>query len=314
MSIKIQELDQQQYKGLMGNIGASNVPLWLIPELTSCYKNKLMLSAYRGKELVGVWIVPLIKIGDQIMARREYRYFPYSSPFLLESDNIKRRGVSCKLFKYLTSIVDDVNLPFDPEFKELSTIQGQGAFVEWRHTHILSKSIKYEEMRRDVRNHIKSAKQLVRTKIDSDYSKFNFTQAIKGSQGERMARRKSAVNLVKNGNAKIITAYMGSNVCGGILLAVDQATAYMIHSWKSSDAPRGTVSLLISEAVDWALKVKKLKQFDFEGSIIQDIDYYFSGFNCEIRPYGHVFWSKKKRSLYEMMERSANIPGRLLED
>ena len=56
----------------------------------------------------------------------------------------------------------------------------------------------------------------------------------------------------------------------------------MMHSWQLEDTPRGTISKLIFEAVRWTFDVKKLKVFDFEGSVINNIDYFFCGFNANI--------------------------------
>ncbi len=287
--------------------------MWLIPELTMCYKNKILLSAFRGNSLAGIWAVPLADAGERKTARREYRFLPYSSPYLFEKNNLKRREVAYKLLEYLTNNCDDINLPFDPEFKEFAPIQSLGAFVEWRHTHILERPLEYGKMSSKLRNHIKNAKKLIRIEIGADYSKFDFDQAIKGSKEERSARQKSSVNLIKNGHAKTISAYQDKKPCAGIFIATDSDTAYMMHSWQSNVAPRGTTSALIVEGANWALKKKHLKKFDFEGSLLQKVDYYYSGFNCKIVPYGHVFWSKEKKSLYKMIEKSINIPERLIK-
>lgn len=310
MSVQIQKLSQKEYETLLSN--ARNISLWLMPKLTTCYKDKMLLSAYRGNQLVGIWVIPLITKEGRKIARREYRYLPYSSPYLFEEDNLRRRDVTYELFKYLTNNCTDVNLPFDPRFKEFAPIQGLGAFVEWRHTHILGNPIEYQQISSRLRNHIKNARKLIQVEINTDYSKFNFEQAIIGLRKEQLARQKSAINLIKNGHAKIVSAYLGNKICGGIFIATDSVAAYMMHSWQSNDAPRGTMSALILEGTNWALKKQYLKQYDFEGSLLQKVDYYYSGFNCKIESYGHVFWSKEKETLHKMIEESINIPERLL--
>ena len=158
----------------------------------------------------------------------------------------------------------------------------------------------------------KNANKSLKIEIGDDYSKFNFEQAVKGSKEEKIARKKSAINLIKNGHAKIITAYKKNKMCAGIFIATDNSTAYIMHSWQSDDAPRGTMSALICKGATWAFKEKCSKRYDFEGSIIQNVDYYYSGFNCKIESYGYVFWSTEKKSFDKMIEKSINIPERLL--
>lgn len=309
MRIQINELNQKEYEKLLGNW--SDLPLWLQPKLISCYKNKMLLVAYRGNFLVGVWVVPLIITNKRRMARREYRFFPYSSPYLFDNDNLKKREIVYELFKYLTNKCDDINLPFDPTFKEFAPIQSLGAFVEWRHTHITNRPIEYQKISSRLRNHIKNARKLSKIKLFNDYTNFDFDKAIKGSKKEQDARQKSAINLLKNDNAKIVSAYLENKVCAGIFIAIDSTTAIMMHSWQSCDAPRGVLSALILGGIDWALTKQNLKRYDFEGSILQNVDYYYSGFNCEIESYGHVFWSKNKLFLHEMIDKSINISERL---
>ena len=311
MSIQIRKLNHGEYEKLLNN--ESGLPIWLLPKLATCYEKIIFLSAYRGNRLVGVWLVPLVIEGRRKMARRKYRCFPYSSPYLTEGDNLKRRSVVYKLFEYLTNYCDDINLPFAPEFKEFAPIQGLGGFVEWRHTHILKNPIEYRKLSSKLRNHIRNARRLIRIEMNDDSAGFNFEEAIKGPRTERLARKKSAINLLENNHAKIFSAYLRDKKCGGILIATDSTSAYIMHSWRSKDAPRGTVSALIFEGADWALGEKRLKRYDFEGSILQKVDYYYSGFNCKIAPYGHVFWSKDKESLHGMIEKAMNIPERLIK-
>jgi hypothetical protein len=311
MSIQIREVKQIDYESLAVNF-EKEIPLWLLPKFITCYKEKMLLVAYRGNRLVGLWVVPISITEGQKIAQREYRYLPYSSPYLFEQDNLKRREVVYGLFKYLTENCNKINLPFDPGFKDFAPIQGLGALVEWRHTHVIKAPFEYQKMSSRLRNHIRSAKKLVKIEFSKDQSKFNFDEAIKGLKKEQQARRELAINLLRNNQAIIVTAYKKKKICSGILIALDANTAYMLHSWQAVDAPRGTVSALILEAVNWAISEKRVKQYDFEGSVLQKIDYYYSGFNCEISPYGHVFWSKDQDELFGLIQKSINIPGRLI--
>lgn len=306
MSICIQKYNQNQLKQLLQN---TEVPLWLGPEALNCYQNKIILVAWRGKRLAGLWLAPLIKQNGEIIAKREYRFLPYASPILFESDNLKRREVIYELFEYLIAESKMISLPFDPSFKDFATIQGLGAFVEWRHTHVLAQPINLADVSSRLRNHIRKAQAIITVK-SGQRSNFNFEQAIKGLPDEIVKRKKFATELMRNGNGRVIAAYIDEKVCAEILIATDSHSAYMIHSWQDKDAPRGTVSALIIEGVKWAFEERGLKQYDFEGSVLQGVDYYYSGFNCEITPYGYVYWSRRRDDIYKMIDKSIDIPGR----
>lgn len=306
MNIKIRDVDQREYQSLAVNWG-KKLPLWLLPQLITCYQDKKCLIAFRGNRPVGIWVVPM----ERKIARRRFRHFPYASPFLADQDNLKRRQVIYELMRYLTENCVEINLPFDPDFTDLASAQGLGAFVEWRHTHVLKNPLEYQNMPSRLRNHIKNAKKFVRIASGFDQDQFNFNAAIKGTKEERQARKENAVNMLKNRQAIIFSALKNKKLCGGILISFDSDNAYLMHSWQAKGAPRGTMSTLIYEGANWMLTEKLLHQFDFEGSVFQEIDYYYCGFNAEIRPYGHVFWSNEKDKLFTMVEKSINIPGRL---
>jgi hypothetical protein len=306
MNINVREIDQSEFQSLTTSWG-KKLPLWLLAKLVTCYQDKKCLIAHRGNCLVGIWVVPM----ERKIARRQFRHFPYASPFLVEQDNLKRREVMHELLKYLTGNCVEINLPFDPDFTDLAPVQGMGAFVEWRHTHVLKNPLEYQKMPSRLRNHIKNAKKFIRIVSGFNQDQFNFDAAIRGTKEEQQARKENAVNMLSNRQAIIFSAFKNKKLCGGILIAFDSDNAYLMHSWQTKDAPRGTVSTLIYEGANWILTEKLLHQFDFEGSVFQQIDYYYCGFNAQIRPYGHVFWSKEKDGLFTMVEKSINIPGRM---
>ncbi|MFA5025740.1 MAG: hypothetical protein WC503_04505 [Candidatus Shapirobacteria bacterium] len=311
MSILIEEVDFETYSKKVGYLDGI-LPLWLSPKFVTAYKEKILLLATNGKEVKGVWVIPITSQDGLKIAKRNYRFFPYSSPIFFDKDNLKRRDMAEKFFEYVGSKCESIYLPLAPDFKDMATIQEQGALIEWRHTHIMSNPIDDSQIDSRLRNHIKNAKNYIEISIEKSPNNFNFELAIKGGADEQKERRESAINLLSNKQAVIVTAKKDGKLCAGILLAYDEKTAYMMHSWQMEGAPRGTISYLIYESINWTFKVGKLKYFDFEGSVIQNIDYFFGGFNAEIVPYGFIHWSHDKNKLHNLIDRSINIEGRLL--
>ncbi len=313
MAVNIREVSMSVYSRLVGTHQLS-LPLWLLPELIGCYEEKLIIVGTVGNELRAIWVVPITIQNEVKVAKRSYRFLPYASPFILENDNLKRREIVGQLFDYIISKSGSVYLPMSPEFTDLPIIQSRGALVEWRHTHRLSQSLEFERIDSRLRNHIRFANNNIKTIIADNINNFKFEVAIKGNSEELSKRKASSINIFNKGQAIIISAKDNNGLCGGVFLAFDNQTVYLMHSWQNEDSPRGTISKLIFEAINWTFKVKKMKYFDFEGSVINNIDYFFSGFNANIVPYGFIHWSASKAELDNLIERSLKIDGRVIYD
>ena len=78
------------------------IPYWLNTKFTDhSYSKKLYLISMKGKKINGFWIVPIVNDKNGIIAKRDFRFFPYASPYILETDNLKRRKVSYDFFSFL---------------------------------------------------------------------------------------------------------------------------------------------------------------------------------------------------------------------
>lgn len=311
MSILIKSVNTKDYLNITKHLD-NEIPIWLSPKFIGVYKEKIILLALKADKIIGIWIIPLIIQDGLKFARRQYRFFPYSSPVIFESDNLKRRMITDKFFECMCKKCNLVSLPMSPNFKDLAILQGHQVFIEWRHTYILSHPIDISKIDSRLRNHIKSAQKSIQVCIGEKSNYFNFNIAIKGNLEEKKQRKKLALNLLKNRQAIIIAAKTGKKICAGIFLAFDKETVYFLHSWQEEKTPRGTISNLIFEAINWAFNTKKMKYFDFEGSVIQSIDYFFCGFNADIVPYAYLHWTKDKTKFYSLINKSINIEGRLI--
>ncbi|MDD4937405.1 MAG: hypothetical protein PHX34_00075 [Candidatus Shapirobacteria bacterium] len=310
MSLSIKEVSLNEYTDTAHLF--KNIPLWADPKIISCYKNKLILVVNEGTEIRGVWVIPFIQNNGIKIAKRNFRFLPYSSPYILEKDNLKRREIVDVFIKYATQVFNSIYLPFDMDFFDFSPIQARGALVEWRHNHVLTEVIDLKRINSRLRNHIRSSQKSVKILIDDNLDNFNFDIAIKGSDEEKEQRKQLAIDLINQNKAIIISAKNKQKICAGVLMSFDDRTSYLMHSWQLQNTPRGTISNLIFEASKWTFEEKHLKYFDFEGSVIQKIDYFFDGFNAKITPYGFVHWSTDEKNLYNLINKSINIDGRLI--
>jgi len=168
---------------------------------------------------------------------------------------------------------------------------------------------------RRLRNHINSAEKNIRVTVGDSIENFNFDKAIRGSDDEVEKRRSLAEKLWAEEKGFILSARNHKDeLVAGIFILFDYECGYMLHTWQIPDAPRGSVALLIKAAIEYTLNTKNLKRFDLEGSVIQNVDYFFSGFNGTILPYGFIHWSREETKLVDLVLESRNIEGRKYDD
>lgn len=79
----------------------------------------------------------------------------------------------------------------------------------------------------------------------------------------------------------------------GLLMAHDEKTAYFLSSGLAlTEQDRGCLYLLIWQALQYA--AGKVKAFDFEGSMVQEIECVFRSFGGELVPHHKVFKAENK--------------------
>lgn len=308
----IKELELNDCKELIVKKGI-HMPLWASPETTSYYESRKFLTVWKGDELKGIFTVPYMTRNDKLMVNRKFRFFPYVTPVIFENDNIKRREVVYELFKYLVNNFDEISLPMFPEFKDIAPIQSLGIFAEYWHTHTLKEKLTYNNVPSKLKNHISKAELEIDVVIDKKYETYLYNKAIKGPENEIEIRTKSGINIIKNDKGYFVRGYdkISGKEMGSIMIAYDNKWAYLLHSWRDNEAPRGIIPLLIMKATEVCFDDLNIKVFDFEGAVIQDIDVFFSGFNADITPYAYLYWAKDKTRFDELLHFSINIPGRL---
>lgn len=311
----IKELKSEEFEDLV-NKKNIDLPLWANPQITIYYELRKFLTIWKGDELKGIFVVPVMIRNNKYMVNRKFRFFPYVTPIIFEKDNVKRREIVFEFFKYLVENFDEISLPMFPEFKDIAPIQSLSIFAEYWHTHVLQNKLELNNVSSKLRNHINKAELEIEIKIDDDYSTYLYNRAIKGPENEIEIRSKSGINIIKKGKGffiRGINKITGMEV-GAIMVAYDSKWAYLLHSWRDEMAPRGIIPLLIMKATEICFDTLKVETFDFEGAVIQDIDVFFSGFNATIVPYAYLYWAKDKARFYELLNYSINIPGRLYDE
>ena len=305
-------ISSEEYEEDLRNI--SDIPVWIDPISIRIYENKEIIKILLDNEPLAYYVVPFYYKDGKKWAERKYRYFAYLSPFFVKKfPNKKRKEAIYLIFNYIFSNYDYMYMPLHPSFTEISAIQGMGAFMESRHTHVLRNVMNLDELDSKLRNNIKSASKKLKITIDYDQAKFDFDIAIHGTKEEQECRKKNALNLLKHHKAIIFTGYYEGKPIIGNMVTFDNEWVYGLHAWQVDKVPRGSGPYIIYSISKWAFEEKGLKYFDFEGSVMQSIDNYFCNFNAEQIIYPYIHFGKTKKELDELIEISRNIDGRLFK-
>ena len=304
----IESITKDEYLEILNNNNIAT-PIYADQEAIDIYSNKEIIKVVKNDCTLAVFLVPI----DNNGIRREYRFFPYVNPiFINNENNYSKKKILKKIFNYLFNKYDYCFIPLHPSFKMISAIQSEGGFVEMRHTHVTDKIISLDNVPAKLRNHIRNALKQVDVVIGRDYKDYDFNLAIKGDKDEIIKRSNLTKKLIDNGKGLVIKGVVDGKVNAGIICIYDNDWGYLLHSYQDKTI-RGIIPLLILKANEYLFDEIGIEYFDFEGSVIDEIDDFFSSFNVNIVNYPYIIESKSKNKFYGLISRSMNIEGRINE-
>lgn len=304
----IESISKNEYLEILKNNNI-DVPIYASKEAIDIYSNKEIIKVAKNDCPLAVFLVPI----DNNGIRREYRFFPYINPiFISNENNYSKKKILKMIFNYLFDKYDYCFIPLHPSFKLISAIQSEGGFVEMRHTHVTDKKMTLYSVPTKLRNHIRNAMKQVEIIIEYDYTNYDFNAAIKGMNEEIIKRSALAKKIIDNKKGLVIKGIVDGKIKAGIICIYDKEWAYLLHSYQDKTI-RGIIPLLILKANEYLFDEIGIKHFDFEGSVIDEIDDFFSSFNVNIVNYPYIIESKSKEKFYELINRSMNIEGRIKE-
>ena len=303
--MKVKSISKNEYFKILKEFNI-DIPLFCGYEAYEAYETVDLLLVSEKDNKIALFFVPI----DNDSIRRKYRFFPYLMPIMLKKENnLKIKEINKILFNYLFNNYSYVFIPLHPDYKMISSVSSLGGFVEMRHTHILYNKITFDDLNSKLKNHIRNAKKYVNIIIDKNIDDYEFEYAIKGKKEEVKLRSKLAKNIIKNNNGFAVKAYKDNKVIAGLIIANDNGWMYLLHSYQKEKI-RGVVPLMIINAIEYSFN-NNCKCFDFEGSVIDDIDDFFASFDAQIVTYPYVIYAEDKEKFNSLINRSRNIEGRV---
>jgi lipid II:glycine glycyltransferase (peptidoglycan interpeptide bridge formation enzyme) len=119
-----------------------------------------------------------------------------------------------------------------------------------------------------------------------------------------IARLKDFMHVLEAQNALQLTGVFKDNELAAVLgLVYDNNTAYLIFNGVSNSfSDKGVNEFLLFEGMQWAAK-KGLKHFDFEGSMVPNIESFYRQFGGVLTPYHKIWMESKQRSLRNLKQK-----------
>ena len=270
-------------------------------ESLSAYQNLDLLTVSLEQDLLALWPIPYTWEHERKIARREVRLLPYHPPLIFKGHLVDKRRILSSFLSYMKENYYAIDLPLAPHFHHLALFWAAGIYVEWRNTHHFSLShMLTDHIHPKVKNHIRSAKKKVT--LEWEHA-FDFERGIiTDNPSHRTVRRNLALNLLKSGKGRVLTAFNGTKVEGQAVVVHDYHTAYLFHSWFEKQNTRGVPSHLIETISNWALKELSLYYFDLEGSVIPSVDRFFANFGGLQTPYAYIQWCRDRQEMLKRIE------------
>ncbi len=312
--IKIKTIDINEYSKIIQENNILNLPIYMDSTAIKFYDNLEIIKILKGENIVALYAYPLFINGEEKWVKRKYRFLPYSSPiFIADLNKIRRKKICYEIYKYIFQKYEVVYIPLSPDFEEITSIQALGAIVEARSTNVIDNKLLLKNLDTKLRNHINHASKTIKIVINRDAQNFNFNIAIKGKDDEKEKRKLMAINLINENKGIVINAYEEDKNIAGAIVIYDNKYAYLLHTWQNESTIRGCIPLIIYNAINWCFDNLHIKYFDFEGSVIQSIDDFFSTFNTKSLLYPYIHFAKTKKNYEDILSRSINIPGRKIK-
>jgi len=239
---------------------------------------------------------------------RQFNFTTYQGIYIKypNNPNLKEQTINSIEKKALTSIIDDLpefhffDLKFDTGVKNWLPFYWKGFKQTTRYTYTLPKSQDllqlFEAFKKTVRTDIRKAESEFTIQEETDIDDFNsFLFSAYEEKGIYLDLDLAKIDKVLNEKNKrvIITARDKEKIVAGLYIIYDNNLAHCVLSGQDSLIKNRTPLHLVF----WTAMQKFIPvcdTFDFEGSMIPEIEHSLRSYGAILTPYMHIYKSKNK--------------------
>ncbi len=298
--ISIRELKKDEYLSY-SQINNETGTIFTSLEWLKLFKNVKVFGIFeKGNNLIGAFHYYIQKILFFTYVRN-IPFTPYIGPFIsLRAKKLAGKTKENKtILKVIASFFTRLNyhiLSLSFHHKQIDTIPfiRKNYKVVPNYTYILNLSKSYDELWEDLdndkRNMIRKGEKdrIIIKKEDNYHIVEEFvlnTLKRKGSKTYHEYLKKILFYFSDNSNSYAFVAYFNNKPISMAFCLYDNHTAYYLFGGYNKDSKHNAAgSMIIWEAIKYA-KLLKLNYFDFEGSMIPEVENFFIGFGGKLTPY-----------------------------
>lgn len=271
-------------------------------------KSKYLLSIYDDKDILQGFM-PLFSCESKRKIKQSTMYIPYGGPIIFSLPKEERnkiryiREIEKALCKYFVENFDEVNFSTDVKIKDIMPFIRSGFTPEVRYTYRidLRKNIEkvYEEFGSDRKKDIRKAiKRNIKFLIDDGKEYFDCKKAMKwekkyGFESSYKFTEKYILETLKNKKGMCFVAMEDEKVIGGVHIAWDKKTAYILYSFYENVKDDVAIAFIYYKMFEYLINNKLVDFIDFEGSVFESIENFNISFGAFQERFYNLHWNKK---------------------
>lgn len=282
--------------------------------------NKILKILNDKNELQG--FMPYFNSGNSKLIFQSTMYIPYGGPviFNLPKENRNKiryiRNVEKVLCKFIKENFESADFSIDNEIIDIMPFIRNNFTPEVRYTYKLDLSKGIEEIfknygsdrKKDIKRAIKRNYEFV---VDKDIKYFDTNKAMKWEtkynyESTALDVKDYIRKTIKHNRGMCFVALENGKVVGGVHMAWDKKTAYILYSYYEEKQDDVAIAFLYHQIFKFFIENDIVKYVDFEGSVFESIEDFNISFGTYQSRFYNMHWNKENKpylNLYDYGEK-----------
>lgn len=307
----LQEYDELVDNSMEGTIFHKSWWLNIFKEYYGKSYEIKLYGAFKNNVLIGAIPIPLFhKYGTNFIYPPKLT--PYLGPFFLANKEEKtctkisrEKEINDKFTNALKEYGHCLYYPFSHNNLDLQPFKWDNFGIGVHYTYLLklhNLNKVLDDMDKKRRNDItKRAKQKYTIKNGGIEDNIELINQTMRRQGQPLIDKRILLAIFKeckkHNNCEIFTMYDETDTPSSSLLLVwDTKRSYYLGSGIRGNS-RGDLSLLLLEAIRYTKEKLNLSEFDFEGSDVKSIEFFFRGFGGQLSPLFFIYENSMSQAM-----------------
>lgn len=271
------------------------------------HSEKILKIYDQKNKLVG--FMPVFNSENDKVIAQSTMYIPYGGPVIFKLPNEERnkirfiRDIEKALCDYLKKNYFEVNFSTDSNIIDIMPFIRAGFTPEVRYTYKLDLTVGidriFNNFGSDRKKDIKKAKKRdVEFVVDSNMSYFDVDKAMKweskyGFESTSGFVKKYINETINNNRGMCFVAIEDGRVIGGVHIAWDSNTAYILYSYYEKSNDDIAIAYIYYKMFEYLINNNVVRYIDFEGSVFESIEDWNISFGAYQSRFYNLHWNNK---------------------